>query len=440
VPTFPLGNEAYDDEDGDEVYIDEMVEWADMDIKAPGIILRSRVEESVPTGILSVDSLIPIGRGQRELIIGDRQTGKTSLAIDAIINQREYFCKSEDTDYNDGIYCVYVASGQKCASVSRLYEKLKQEKASRYTTIVLTTASDPASLIYLAPFAGCTIGEFYRDNGLHSLVVYDDLSKQAVAYCQVSLLLRKPPGREAYPGDIFYLHSRLLERAAKLADYVGGGSLTALPIIETLAGDVSAYIPTNVISITDGQIFLDVNLFKKGIRPSVNVGISVSRIGSAAQNSFMKELSGSLKLDLALFREVEIFTTFKSELDEVTASILDKGVKLTEILIQPNYKPLVLEIELALLSFTKCPIFTLANMEEIIQFKEYIINSVEEYSNMFDFTDESSIGELPDLLEGYFFEIRPVVDLYSEEEEENLEVENLEEGEVNPENQQKTTI
>jgi len=381
-----VGDELILENCADKAY--DLMIWAPADVKAPGIIARDKVNEPVPTGILAIDSLIPIGRGQRELIIGDRQTGKTSVAIDIILNQQDFFFESEENDYDDGIYCVYVAAGQKLSSTARLTRKLLEAEAMDYTTIVMASAADPAALVYLAPFTGCTIGEFYRDCGLNSLVIYDDLSKQAVAYRQISLLLRKPPGREAYPGDIFYLHSRLLERAAKLDEHVGGGSLTALPIVETLAGDVSAYIPTNVISITDGQIFLDVNLFKKGIRPAINVGISVSRIGSAAQNFYMKALSASLKLDLALFREVEIFTTFKSELDETTSDILNRGVKLVELLIQPNYSPMALETELMLLAFTKNPLFKLLNLEGIKGIKRYILESVEEYSNLFDFEDE----------------------------------------------------
>lgn len=394
---------SYDDEDtlADSYY----PEFRTIESKAPGIIVRDKVSEPVQTGILAIDALIPIGRGQRELIIGDRQTGKTSVAIDTILNQYETFSEIAENDYCDGLYCVYVASGQKAAAVARINQNLSEAGADLYTTIVLASASDSAALVYLAPFTGCTLGEFYRDCGLNSLVVYDDLSKQAVAYRQISLLLRKPPGREAYPGDIFYLHSRLLERAAKLDEHVGGGSLTALPIVETLAGDVSAYIPTNVISITDGQIFLDVNLFKKGIRPAINVGISVSRIGSAAQNSYMKTLSASLKLDLALFREVEIFTTFKSELDETTSDTLNKGIKLIELLIQPNYSPLPLETELMLLAFTKNPLFRLIPLEVVRRIKNHIIDSSEEYSNLFDFDDEVWMSGLDEYLDGYVYEL-----------------------------------
>jgi proton translocating ATP synthase F1 alpha subunit len=306
-----------------------------MEKKAPGIIPRHSVHESMQTGLKCVDSLVPIGRGQRELIIGDRQTGKTSVAIDAIINQKKYFEANKNT-----LYCIYVAVGQKRSTVAALYQTLAKFDALSYTIIVAATASEAAPLQFLAPYAGATIGEYFRDNKKHALIIYDDLSKQAVAYRQMSLLLRRPPGREAYPGDVFYLHSRLLERAAKMSKAFGSGSLTALPVVETQAGDVSAYIPTNVISITDGQIFLDTELFYKGIRPAINVGLSVSRVGSNAQLKSMKAVAGSLKLELAQFREIESFASFGSDLDEETQYLLSKGYRLTEILKQDRYSPL----------------------------------------------------------------------------------------------------
>ena len=308
-----------------------------VEVKAPGIIPRQSVNEPMQTGLKSIDSLIPIGRGQRELIIGDRQTGKTAVAIDAIINQKKI---NESSDEKKKLYCVYVAIGQKRSTVAQITKTLEEAGALEYTTIVAATASDSAPLQFLAPYTGCTIGEYFRDNGMHALIVYDDLSKQAVAYRQMSLLLRRPPGREAYPGDVFYLHSRLLERAAKLNDKSGGGSLTALPIIETQAGDVSAYIPTNVISITDGQIFLETELFNQGIRPAVNVGLSVSRVGSAAQTKAMKKVAGSIKLELAQYREMAAFAQFGSDLDASTQQLLNRGSKLTELLKQDQYSPM----------------------------------------------------------------------------------------------------
>ena len=308
-----------------------------VEVKAPGIIPRQSVNEPMQTGLKSIDSLIPIGRGQRELIIGDRQTGKTAVAIDAIINQKKI---NESSDEKKKLYCVYVAIGQKRSTVAQITKTLEEAGALKYTTIVAATASDSAPLQFLAPYTGCTIGEYFRDNGMHALIVYDDLSKQAVAYRQMSLLLRRPPGREAYPGDVFYLHSRLLERAAKLNEKSGGGSLTALPIIETQAGDVSAYIPTNVISITDGQIFLETELFNQGIRPAVNVGLSVSRVGSAAQTKAMKKVAGSIKLELAQYREMAAFAQFGSDLDASTQQLLNRGAKLTELLKQDQYSPM----------------------------------------------------------------------------------------------------
>ena len=311
-----------------------------VEVKAPGIIPRKSVSEPMQTGLKAIDSLIPIGRGQRELIIGDRQTGKTAIAIDTIINQRE---NNKSKDEKKKLYCIYVAIGQKRSTVAQIVKTLQDSGAMDYSIVVAATASDPAPLQFLAPYTGCTMGEFFRDNGMHSLIVYDDLSKQAVAYRQMSLLLRRPPGREAFPGDVFYLHSRLLERAAKLNDDNGGGSLTALPIIETQASDVSAYIPTNVISITDGQIFLETELFFQGIRPAVNVGISVSRVGSAAQIKAMKKVAGSIKLELAQYREMAAFAQFGSDLDASTQQLLKRGSKLTELLKQSQYSPLKVE-------------------------------------------------------------------------------------------------
>jgi F-type H+-transporting ATPase subunit alpha len=306
-------------------------------IKAPGIIPRIGVREPMITGIKAVDSLVPIGRGQRELIIGDRQTGKTAIAIDTIINQKRF---NDGTDEKKKLYCVYVAIGQKRSTVAQIVKRLTDTDAMKYTIIVSATASDAAPLQYLAPYSGCAMGEYFRDNGKHALIIYDDLSKQAVAYRQMSLLLRRPPGREAYPGDVFYLHSRLLERAAKMNETFGGGSLTALPVIETQAGDVSAYIPTNVISITDGQIFLETELIYKGIRPAINVGLSVSRVGSAAQTKAMKQVAGSMKLELAQYREVAAFAQFGSDLDAATQQLLNRGVRLTELLKQGQYVPM----------------------------------------------------------------------------------------------------
>lgn len=316
------------------------VEMRDMEIKAPGIIARKSVHEPVQTGIKAIDSLIPIGRGQRELLIGDRQTGKTTIALDTIINQRQAFL---DGDKDKTLYCIYVAIGQKRSTIAKIVKKLEETGALEYTIIVSATASEPAPLQFLAPYSGCSMGEYFRDNGMHGLIIYDDLSKHAVAYRQMSLLLRRPPGREAYPGDVFYLHSRLLERAAKMSDEAGAGSLTALPIIETQAGDVSAYIPTNVISITDGQIFLESELFYKGVRPAVNVGLSVSRVGSAAQIKAMKQVAGSVKLELAQYREMEAFAQFGSDLDASTQQLLSRGARLTELLKQAQYSPFPVE-------------------------------------------------------------------------------------------------
>ena len=311
-----------------------------VDVRAPGIIPRKSVHEPVQTGLKAIDSLVPIGRGQRELIIGDRQTGKTAVAVDTILNQKAV---NEGNEEGKKLYCVYVAIGQKRSTVAQIVRELEERGALDYTVVVAATASAPAPLQYLAPYTGCTIGEWFRDNKMHALIIYDDLSKQAVAYRQMSLLLRRPPGREAYPGDVFYLHSRLLERAAKLNDKNGSGSLTALPIIETQAGDVSAYIPTNVISITDGQIFLETDLFYQGIRPAINVGLSVSRVGSAAQIKAMKQVAGSIKLELAQYREMAAFAQFGSDLDAATQKLLERGARLTELLKQPQYSPLAVE-------------------------------------------------------------------------------------------------
>lgn len=317
--------------------------YSNAEIKAPGIIPRRSVHEPVQTGLKVIDSLIPIGRGQRELIIGDRQTGKTSIIIDTIINQK----RTNDAAKSDEekLFCIYVAVGQKRSSVAQVVKTLRDYGAMDYTIVVAATASEAAPLQFLAPYAGTAMGEYFRDNGMHAVIFYDDLSKQAVAYRQMSLLIRRPPGREAYPGDVFYLHSRLLERAAKMNDNYGAGSLTAMPVIETQAGDVSAYIPTNVISITDGQIFLETALFYQGIRPAVNVGISVSRVGSAAQVKAMKQVSGSMKLDLAQYREMAAFAQFSADLDKATRNLLDKGSKLTELLKQPVHQPMATEEE-----------------------------------------------------------------------------------------------
>jgi len=355
---------------GAPIDTDDQIDYQEfnyIEAKAPGIISRKSVHEAMQTGILTIDSTISIGRGQRELIIGDRQTGKTTIAIDTIINHRNI-----DNDDSEKLYCIYVAIGQRLSSVANIVEQLKSLNAFDYVTIVSATAAEPASLQYLAPYTGCTMGEYFRDNQTHSLVVYDDLSKHAVAYRQISLLLRRPPGREAYPGDVFYLHSRLLERAAKLNEDFVAGSLTALPIIETQAGDLTAYIPTNVISITDGQIFLERELFYKGIRPAINIGLSVSRVGSAAQNALMKEFVGSLKLELAQYREVEIFASFGSEIDETTQQIIKRGARLVELLKQPPYRPMSLEQQLFLLFAGRNGFLDSLSIEQVDDFKEII--------------------------------------------------------------------
>lgn len=388
-------------------------DFRQVEVKAPGIVVRKSVHEPMQTGIKAIDALIPIGRGQRELIIGDRQTGKTAIAIDTIINQKQAHL---DGNENDKIYCIYVAIGQKRSTVAQIVKKLEEAGAMEYTTVVAATASDPAPMQFLAPYTGCSIGEYFRDNGKHALIIYDDLSKHAVAYRQISLLLRRPPGREAYPGDVFYLHSRLLERAAKLNEDNGGGSLTALPIIETQAGDVSAYIPTNVISITDGQIFLESELFYKGIRPAVNVGISVSRVGSAAQVKGMKSVSGSMKLDLAQFREMEAFAQFGSDLDASTQKLIQTGQKLTELLKQAQYSPLAVEEQIiSLYVGTKGYLDTIdlknvqefeARLLEEIKLKgDKIISAIRESKTLSDKTEE----ELQKFLDKFLAEFKQSV-------------------------------
>lgn len=341
--------------------------------KAPGIIDRKSVHEPVQTGIKSIDGLIPVGRGQRELIIGDRQTGKTAIAIDAILNQKQI---NEGNDESKKLYCIYVCIGQKRSTLAQIVKKLEEEDALKYSIIVAATASDPAPLQFLAPYTGCAMGEYFRDNSKHALIVYDDLSKQAVAYRQMSLLLRRPPGREAYPGDVFYIHSRLLERAAKMSDERGGGSLTALPIIETQAGDVSAYIPTNVISITDGQIFLETSLFYKGVRPAVNVGLSVSRVGSAAQIKAMKQVAGSVKLELAQFREMEAFAQFGSDLDAATQKLISRGQRLVELLKQPQYSPLQAEEQVVVLFAGVKGYLDSIKTEDVTRFEAEFLNLI----------------------------------------------------------------
>ena len=344
-----------------------------VDVKAPGIIPRRSVHEPMQTGLKAIDSLVPIGRGQRELIIGDRQTGKTAVALDAILNQKTV---NQTDDESKKLYCVYVAVGQKRSTVANLVRTLEEYGAMEYSIVVAATASEPAPLQFLAPYAGCAMGEFFRDNGMHALIVYDDLSKQAVAYRQMSLLLRRPPGREAYPGDVFYLHSRLLERAAKMAESHGSGSLTALPIIETQAGDVSAYIPTNVISITDGQIFLETGLFFKGVRPAINVGISVSRVGSAAQIKAMKQVSGRIKLDLAQFREMEAFAQFASDLDATTQKMLARGSRLTELLKQAQFAPFPVEEQVvSIFAGTRGYLDTIA-VKDVVRFERELLSSI----------------------------------------------------------------
>ena len=353
-----------------------------VDVKAPGIIPRKSVSEPMQTGLKAIDSLIPIGRGQRELIIGDRQTGKTAVAIDTILNQKEI---NASGDENEKLYCIYVAIGQKRSSIAQIVKTLEENGALEYSIVVAATASEPAPLQFLAPFTGCAMGEFFRDNSMHALVVYDDLSKQAVAYRQMSLLLRRPPGREAYPGDVFYLHSRLLERAAKLNDDNGGGSLTALPIIETQANDVSAYIPTNVISITDGQIFLETDLFFQGIRPAVNVGLSVSRVGSSAQTKAMKKVAGSIKGELAQYREMAAFSQFGSDLDASTQKLLARGERLTELLKQGQFSPLSSEEQVVLLYAGVNGFMDNIETNQISEFEVQLLSTIKkDYMNILD--------------------------------------------------------
>ena len=360
----------------------ESSEMRRVDVKAPGIIPRQSVNEPMQTGLKAIDSLIPIGRGQRELIIGDRQTGKTAVAVDTILNQKEV---NESGDENEKLYCIYVAIGQKRSSVAQIVKTLEENGALEYSIVVAATASEPAPLQFLAPFTGCAMGEFFRDNSMHALVVYDDLSKQAVAYRQMSLLLRRPPGREAYPGDVFYLHSRLLERAAKLNDDNGGGSLTALPIIETQANDVSAYIPTNVISITDGQIFLETDLFFQGIRPAVNVGLSVSRVGSAAQTKAMKKVAGSIKGELAQYREMAAFSQFGSDLDASTQKLLARGERLTELLKQGQFSPLATEEQVILLYAGVNGYMDTIEVNQISEFEDQLMETIKkDYANILD--------------------------------------------------------
>ena len=360
----------------------ESSEMRRVDVKAPGIIPRQSVNEPMQTGLKAIDSLIPIGRGQRELIIGDRQTGKTAVAVDTILNQKEV---NASGDEKEKLYCIYVAIGQKRSSVAQIVKTLEENGALEYSIVVAATASEPAPLQFLAPFTGCAMGEFFRDNSMHALVVYDDLSKQAVAYRQMSLLLRRPPGREAYPGDVFYLHSRLLERAATLNDDNGGGSLTALPIIETQANDVSAYIPTNVISITDGQIFLETDLFFQGIRPAVNVGLSVSRVGSAAQTKAMKKVAGSIKGELAQYREMAAFSQFGSDLDASTQKLLARGERLTELLKQGQFSPLATEEQVVLLYAGVNGYMDTIEVNQISDFENQLMNSIKkDYANILD--------------------------------------------------------
>ena len=349
------------------------VEMRRAELKAPGIIPRKSVHEPMQTGIKAIDSLIPIGRGQRELIIGDRQTGKTAVIVDTILNQK---ANNTSDDESKKLYCIYVSIGQKRSTVAQIVKTLEENGAMDYSIVVAATASDPAPLQFLAPYTGCAMGEYFRDNGMHAVIFYDDLSKQAVAYRQMSLLLRRPPGREAFPGDVFYIHSRLLERAAKMSDKNGAGSLTSLPVIETQAGDVSAYIPTNVISITDGQIFLETELFFKGIRPAVNVGLSVSRVGSAAQIKAMKQVSGSIKLDLAQFREMEAFSQFASDLDQSTRNLLERGRRLTEILKQPQYTPLKVEEQVVVIFAGVKGFLDKIEISQITKFESYLLKEL----------------------------------------------------------------
>ena len=352
-----------------------------VDVRAPGIIPRKSVHEPVQTGLKAIDSLVPVGRGQRELIIGDRQTGKTAVAIDTILNQKAI---NDADDESKKLYCVYVAIGQKRSTVAQIVKELDERGALEYTVVVAATASEPAPLQYLAPYTGSAIGEWFRDNKMHSLIIYDDLSKQAVAYRQMSLLLRRPPGREAYPGDVFYLHSRLLERSAKLNEENGAGSMTALPIIETQGGDVSAYIPTNVISITDGQIFLETDLFYQGIRPAINVGLSVSRVGSSAQIKAMKQVAGSIKLELAQYREMAAFAQFGSDLDTATQQLLARGARLTELLKQGQYEPLSVEEQVVVIYAGVKGYLDKIEIADIAKFESTLLSSLRESKNILD--------------------------------------------------------
>jgi proton translocating ATP synthase F1 alpha subunit len=371
-----------------------------VEVKAPGIIVRKSVHEPVQTGLKAVDSLVPIGRGQRELIIGDRQTGKTAVAIDTILNQKEAHLSGDESKK---LYCVYVGIGQKRSTIAQIMKVLDSHGAMDYTTIVAATASDPAPLQFLAPYAGCAIGEYFRDNGMHALIIYDDLSKQAVSYRQMSLLLRRPPGREAFPGDVFYLHSRLLERAAKMSDEVGAGSLTALPVIETQGGDVSAFIPTNVISITDGQIFLETELFHKGIRPAINVGLSVSRVGSAAQVKAMKQVAGTLKLTLAQYREVAAFAQFGSDLDAATQFTLNRGERLTELLKQVQFSPMAIEQQVVVIYAGTKGYLDKVDVAKIGEYEEGLLKEVD--SSILDaIRTEGSISDALDKKIAAFFE------------------------------------
>jgi proton translocating ATP synthase F1 alpha subunit len=371
-----------------------------VEVKAPGIIVRKSVHEPVQTGLKAVDSLVPIGRGQRELIIGDRQTGKTAVAIDTILNQKEAHLSGDESKK---LYCVYVGIGQKRSTIAQIMKVLDSHGAMDYTTIVAATASDPAPLQFLAPYAGCAIGEYFRDNGMHALIIYDDLSKQAVSYRQMSLLLRRPPGREAFPGDVFYLHSRLLERAAKMSDEVGAGSLTALPVIETQGGDVSAFIPTNVISITDGQIFLETELFHKGIRPAINVGLSVSRVGSAAQVKAMKQVAGTLKLTLAQYREVAAFAQFGSDLDAATQFTLNRGERLTELLKQVQFSPMAIEQQVVVIYAGTKGYLDKVDVAKIGEYEEGLLKEVD--SSILDaIRTEGAISDALDKKIAAFFE------------------------------------
>ena len=379
---------------------------ARVEVKAPGIIPRKSVHEPMMTGLKALDSLVPVGRGQRELIIGDRQTGKTAVAIDAILNQRAI---NEGDDESKKLYCIYVAIGQKRSTVAQIVKTLEDFGAMEYTIVVSSTASEPAPLQFLAPYTGCAMGEFFRDNGMHALIIYDDLSKQAVAYRQMSLLLRRPPGREAYPGDVFYLHSRLLERAAKMNEEFGLGSLTALPIVETQAGDVSAYIPTNVISITDGQIFLETELFYQGIRPAINVGLSVSRVGSAAQTKAMKQVAGSIKLELAQYREMAAFAQFGSDLDAATQKLLQRGERLTELLKQDQYSPMSMEEQVVSIYSGVKGYLDNVKVKDITRFEEGLLTEVRNKHNdvLVTIADEQKISDVTDK------KLRSILDKFS---------------------------